>query len=164
KPLSPGWEAEISDPLLREDIADAACGDPRRRLPTVAALVDRLTKLDDRRIKRSELARAEGRAQIAEQRLSQARARRPWGIAAGIALAAGLAASLILYRNATRESARANRQTAIAASVNQFLANDLLGRGNPFQSGKSTETLVEAIKQAAPDIDRHFQDGLEVPA
>ncbi|MGC2246355.1 MAG: winged helix-turn-helix domain-containing protein, partial [Terriglobales bacterium] len=26
KPLSPGWEAGIDDPLLREDIAEAACG------------------------------------------------------------------------------------------------------------------------------------------
>ena len=32
KPLAPGWEADIDDPLLREDIADAACGDPARRL------------------------------------------------------------------------------------------------------------------------------------
>ena len=29
KPLSPGWEEEVADPLLREDIAAAVCGDPR---------------------------------------------------------------------------------------------------------------------------------------
>jgi non-specific serine/threonine protein kinase len=41
KPLSPGWEADIHDALLREDIAEAACGDPARRLASVAALGDR---------------------------------------------------------------------------------------------------------------------------
>ena len=32
KPLSPGWEADVEDPLIREDIAAAACGDASRRL------------------------------------------------------------------------------------------------------------------------------------
>src|SRR5437879_308937 len=31
KALSPGWESGIEDPLIREDIAAAACGDPARR-------------------------------------------------------------------------------------------------------------------------------------
>ena len=50
KPLAPGWEAEIKDPLLREDIADAACGDPAKRLNSAADLVERLLTLDERRI------------------------------------------------------------------------------------------------------------------
>jgi predicted Ser/Thr protein kinase len=54
------------------------------------------------------------------------------------------------------ERDNANRQTAIATAVNQFLAEDLLGRGNPFQSGKASETLLDAIKQVSPDIDRKF--------
>src|SRR6202167_4429228 len=41
KPLAPGWEADIKDPLLREDIADAACGDPAKRLNSAADLVER---------------------------------------------------------------------------------------------------------------------------
>src|SRR5258708_5847440 len=31
KPLSPGWEADIDDLILREDIAEAASGDPERK-------------------------------------------------------------------------------------------------------------------------------------
>ena len=38
KPIAPGWEAGIQDPLLREDIADAACGDPAKRLSSAADL------------------------------------------------------------------------------------------------------------------------------
>jgi non-specific serine/threonine protein kinase len=41
KPLAPAWEAEIKDPLLREDIADAACGDPAKRLGSAADLAER---------------------------------------------------------------------------------------------------------------------------
>ena len=58
KPLAPGWEAEIQDPLLREDIADAACGDPAKRLNSAADLVERLLTLEQRRIKRDELETA----------------------------------------------------------------------------------------------------------
>ncbi|HWB83517.1 MAG TPA: tetratricopeptide repeat protein [Bryobacteraceae bacterium] len=164
KPLSPGWEAEIADPILREDIAEAACGDPARRLASVAAFVERIQTIDQRRVKRDELEVARERAHVAERRLAAARARRPWAIAALVVLAAGLAASLFLYGRARSERDRANRQTAIAASVNRFLANDLLGRSDPFQSGKSEETLLNAVKQASPNIDRQFHDAPEVAA
>src|SRR5580698_2214568 len=71
KPIAPGWEAEIEDPLLRDDIADAACGDPARRLNSAADLVERLQTLEPRRIKRDELEAAERRAKTAEHKLAQ---------------------------------------------------------------------------------------------
>ena len=85
-------------------------------------------------------------------------------MAAIVVLAAGLAASLSLYRRASSERDRANHQTLIAASVNRFLATDLLGKSNPFQSGKADESLMDAIKQASPNIDRQFHDAPEVAA
>lgn len=158
KPVAPGWEAEVEDVLLREDIANAACGDPAKRLNSAAELVERLLTLEPRRIKRDELEAARLRAKIAERKLAETRARRPWVVFAMIALAAGLAVSFALYRRATRERDNANRQTAIAGSINRFLSEDLLGRGNPFVSGKSDESLMDAIKQASPSIDRKFKD------
>src|ERR1700691_2207949 len=145
KPLAPGWEAEIQDSLLREDIADAACGDPARRLNSAADLVERLLTLEQRRIKRDELEAAKRRAQIAEGKLAETRARRPWVVLAVVALAAGSAVSFALYRRAARERDNASRQTAIASSINRFLSEDLLGRGNPFASGKAGAPLMEAI-------------------
>jgi serine/threonine protein kinase len=158
KPLAPGWEAEISDPLLREDIADAACGDAAKRLSSAADLVERLLTLEQRRIKRDELEAAKLRAHVAERKLAETRARQPWIVLAVIALATGLGVSFALYRQATRERDNANRQTAIASSVSRFLTDDLLGRSNPFVSGTSNESLMEAIKQASPGIDRKFKD------
>ena len=164
KPLSPGWEADVPDPLLREDIAQAACGDPARRLASVAVLLERLRTLDRRRVERGELELTRERASVAERRLAAARARRPWAAAAAVILAAGLAVSLFLYGKAARERDRANRQTAITDSVNRFLADDLLGRSDPFRGGKSVETLLNAVKQASPDIDRQFHSAPEVAA
>ncbi|MBS1858993.1 MAG: winged helix-turn-helix domain-containing protein [Acidobacteria bacterium] len=164
KPLAPGWEADVEDPLLREDIAEAACGDPARRLTSVAALAERQQTIEQRRIEREELQRARARTLAAEQRLEAARARRPWAVAAGVALAAGLSISLAMYGRAARERDRANRQTEIAAAVNRFLANDLLGQSDPFRSGKSEETLSDAVRRALPDIDRQFHDAPEVAA
>jgi tetratricopeptide (TPR) repeat protein len=66
--------------------------------------------------------------------------------------------SFALYRRAVRERDIANRQTAIATSISRFLSDDLLGRGNPFSSGKSSESLMDAIKQASPSIDRQFKN------
>jgi serine/threonine protein kinase/DNA-binding winged helix-turn-helix (wHTH) protein len=158
KPLAPGWEAEIKDPLLREDIADAACGDPAKRLNSAADLVERLLTLEQRRIQRDELEAAKDRAKIAVRKLAETRARRPWVVFAVVAMAAGLGVSFVLYRRAARERDNANRQTAIASSINRFLSDDLLGRSNPFVSGKAGESLMDAIKQASPSIDRKFKD------
>jgi serine/threonine protein kinase len=158
KPFAPGWEADVADPLLREDIAAAACGDPARRLASPAELAERILSRDRRRVQQRELELAEQRAQLAERRLAEAKARRPWVRLAVSALLIGFAASTYLYFQASRQRDHATRQTAIASSINQFLADDLLGRSNPFQSGKAAETLVDAIRQASPNIDRQFQN------
>jgi eukaryotic-like serine/threonine-protein kinase len=158
KPIAPGWEAGLQDPLLREDIADAACGDPAKRMSSAADLVERLLTLEQRRVARDQLDAAKQRALIAERKLAETRARRPWVVFAVVALAAGLGVSFTLYRRAIHERDNANHQTAIASSINRFLSDDLLGRGNPFVSGKSSESLMDAVKQASPGIDRKFKD------
>ena len=85
-------------------------------------------------------------------------------VASAVAFVAivGLVVSFTLRLAAERDYA--NRQTAIATAVNQFLSNDLLGRGDPFQSGKAAETLTSAIQQASPAIDRKFASEPQVAA
>ena len=72
KPLSPGWEEEVADPLLREDIAAAVCGDPARRLRSPAELAQRLENLEA--AARNEIA---GKASGSSRRLPNASARTP---------------------------------------------------------------------------------------
>jgi serine/threonine protein kinase len=158
KPLAPGWESEVSDLVLRQDISDAVCGNQAKRLNTALELSERLLNLEQRRAKRNDLEAAQLRAQIAERKLSETRARRPWVASAILALVAGLIVSIVLHQRAALERDNANRQTAIASAINRFLSEDLLGRGNPFVSGKAAESLVDAIQQASPAIDRKFQN------
>jgi serine/threonine protein kinase/DNA-binding winged helix-turn-helix (wHTH) protein len=156
KPLTPGWERDIVDPLLRQDIADAAAGDPMRRLQTTAELAERLRGLDARRHESEQLRAADERARAAEQRLEQARARRPWIVAAACALALGSVVSSYLAWQAREERNRAEHETAVTESVNRFLSEDLLSRSSPYRSGKPDESLTAAIKAASADIDSRF--------
>ncbi len=48
RPLAPGWEADVADPLLREDIASAVAGRPEDRLGSASELAQRLRTLDER--------------------------------------------------------------------------------------------------------------------
>ncbi len=84
--------------------------------------------------------------------------------ATAIAFAAVVALVVFFVLRLTRERDNADRQTAIADSINQFLSNDLLGRSNPLQSGKASETLVDAVVQASANIDRQFQREPQVAA
>jgi eukaryotic-like serine/threonine-protein kinase len=124
--------------------------DPQRRYRSVEALMRDI----DHYLKREPL---EARPDTVGYRLRKFVTRNRVEVAAGgavFAVVVGLVVFFTLRLAAERDNA--NRQTAIATSVNQFLADDLLGRGNPFQSGKASETLLDAIRQASPSIDRKF--------
>ncbi|MGH9238164.1 MAG: protein kinase domain-containing protein [Vicinamibacterales bacterium] len=157
-PLAAGWEAGIDDPILCRDIADAASGDPAKRLHSAAAFAERLSTVDARRTEYDALEAARRRAEQAERSLAVSRARRPWMAAAVVALAVGLTVSLAWYQRAARERDEARRQTQIAGAISQFLGDDLIGRSNPFQSGAAAESITDAVKQASPSIDRKFND------
>ncbi len=157
RPLTAGWEADIADPLLREDIAEAAAGDPARRLKGVAELAERLAGLEGRRAERDRLEQAQQRLALAERNLQQTRARRPWVVASLVLLLIGAGASTTLYARAAQDRDHARRQTAIAEAISQFLAVDLLSRANPFKNGAPDESLVGAVEAVSPDIDRRFK-------
>jgi serine/threonine protein kinase len=94
KPLSPGWENDIADPLLRRDIADAAAGDPSRRLARADDLANRLERLDERRAEARQLAEAKILEEGAAHRRAEARARLPW---IGLAATAVIVAATMVY-------------------------------------------------------------------
>ena len=155
RPISPGWEHEVEEPLLRQDITAAAHTDPEKRLDA-EQFIKQLESLAQRRQDRAagEAVAERNRAltlQLAAEtrKLAAARARRPWVLATGAALLAGLVTSVLLYN-------RAAHQRDIAEAVDRFLSDDLLNRANPYKTGFSNETLVEAVKQASPQIDRRF--------
>ena len=113
RPLSPGWEAQIDDPLLREDISEAACGDPALRMKDAATLAERLERLDERRVERSKLEEVRARESLAADRRERLRAGRPWMITAAAALALAILVVGLTLRRAKSSSGSTKGAVAI---------------------------------------------------
>lgn len=170
RPLAPGWEREVDDELLREDIADAAAGAAAQRLTDAAELARRLRELDARRDTRSrqraeaaERARARAEAETLRHELDRARLRRRWatGVAAVFGLASVVTAALLLQVRAARDTAqaagdRAEREAAVARTVNAFLVEDLLGQANPLRSGAADLSVRALLDAAAAEAGTRF--------
>jgi eukaryotic-like serine/threonine-protein kinase len=94
RPLASGWERDVPDALLREDILAATDGDPAYRLPSVRALTDRLRRRPARRMEAAREEEARQTAAEAMEALRRRRARRPWMLVACLCLALGLSLTL----------------------------------------------------------------------
>ena len=77
RPLVAGWENDVADPLLRDDIAAAASGDPTRRLASAAILADRLDALESRRTEHTRLLLLKAEAERLSRKLERNRAPPP---------------------------------------------------------------------------------------
>lgn len=162
--LAPGWENDIDDPLLRQDIADAADGDPAKRLDSAAALAERVRTLETRREKRALELAVQARVADGEKRLAKLRARRPWMIAAMLALSVAVGIMGWLLPRAWESEREAESQRDIALAMNRFVNDDILGAASGFDVGKATLTMREALDRAAPKIDKRFSSQPELAA
>jgi serine/threonine protein kinase len=156
--LSTGWERDITDELLREDIAAATDGDPTRRIATVLELADRVRRLGERRDCQRELAATREQAARNAALVHSSRARRPWLIATFVILCVGLGAALLLYTRASEAKRAQSRQFAVAQALNNFLTSNFIAVANPTITGRKDVTVVEAARHAALDIDTVFHD------
>ncbi len=164
RPLAPGWESDIDDPLLQQDIADAADGDPKKRLESAAALAERIRNLSSRREKRALEQAVQARIAEGEKRLAKVRARRPWMIAAFIVLASALCVSLVQFRQTSNalkaaEEARRSLRMSLDAQdrLNKFLINDVIAKSNPDRNNGKVLTVLEALEKARGDVAARFQ-------
>lgn len=139
RPLAPGWELGISDPLLCDDIASAVAGDPARRLRDPSELATRLRSLDERRrrhaLEQAEKLRLEQERQAAQERARKAelafarlRARRNWMLTALATLIVGFSLSVSLYAQARRAERQAEMAAASSKAVADFLSKDLFAQ------------------------------------
>jgi serine/threonine protein kinase/DNA-binding winged helix-turn-helix (wHTH) protein len=133
KPLSPGWEWDVEDPLLREDIAQAACGDPSRRLARARDLVGRIANLEKRRAERDAAERAKQNAEMAARRKALLRARLPWLAFAVLGVMVAVIASLALLK---KDTAAAQHSLSVAVL--------------PFQNASGNSSL-DYLSYALPD-------------
>lgn len=156
KPLVAGWEADISDPLLREDIAGAAQGDPLRRLASAGELAARLRTLEARKAARGQAEALAAETEAARAELERVRTRRPWVAATFAALIIGFGASVWLYLQAAGARAVAESEAARAEATGGFL-RDLLVNADPYRPGGAGDVTVRtALDKAAGGISGRF--------
>lgn len=160
--LSPGWESDIADPLLRQDIADAASGDPAKRPDSAALLAERIRNLEVRREQRALEEAVRARIADGEKRLAKVRARRPWMIAAMTLLLGGLASTSWLLLQVWRSERQATEQRDVALALNRFVEEDILGAANPMRVGRSDITMRDALDAASSRIESRFASQPEV--
>jgi non-specific serine/threonine protein kinase len=160
KPLAPGWERDIPDEVLRNDIASAVDGNPQQRLASARELAHRLRQLDARR--EDLLAQQQLRERAAEsaRQLDRVRARRPWVITAVSALCCGLALGGWFYLEALRSEREARAQAALAQAVSEFFSREVLSAAAPYEDiGESTiPTVREAVDRALSRVGDRFRE------
>ncbi|MGQ0620946.1 MAG: tetratricopeptide repeat protein [Panacagrimonas sp.] len=161
--LAPGWERDVTDELLREDIAAAGAGDPALRLGDAAELGRRLRSLDVRREQRAAALAAATEAASLRVALNKARIRRRRALilAAVFAFALGLSAIALVLVQSARDKAqvagqRAEREAAAARAVNRFLTDDLLGNASPLQSGERDLRVSQIVQRAEAEVGKRF--------
>jgi len=156
KPLAVGWEQDIADELLREDISAAAEGRPQHRLGDAAELARRLRGLEARRHERQAQASERERASTLQAALEHARTRRRrlGAISAVLGVMLAVVTVLLIQVQTARELAR--EETDIAAAVNEFLTTDLLGQANPMIAGRRDVSVREILDVAAEEASRRF--------
>ncbi len=154
RPLTAGWEHDVTDPLLREDVAAAAAGDPARRLGSALELARRLRALPERRAARLADEQRRAHAEELERRLARVRARRPWLIGVAAALVLATATSLWGVRQATRARDQARADAAVATGLREFFSADVLGAASNFDPTIRRDlTVREALDRALTGIE-----------
>jgi TolB-like protein/Flp pilus assembly protein TadD len=138
RPLAPGWERQVADAVLCEDIAACADLDPTHRLPDARTLAERLRSLDERRRARADTGTTQSPANEKTSSLVSP-ARRKWLLAGGaVAGMAMMSASLLWHRRRSATNSTIPRIAVLPfndASVGGIegaladgLAADVIGR------------------------------------
>lgn len=157
QPMVSGWDAEVGDEFLCEDIRLATHGNPDRRLASVTALSDRLRNLEHRRTDADEQRRMLESAQHDRRALERARARRPFFYALIAALFLGAVTATWLQQRALAARDQARIELDRATALTRFLNEDLIGRANPLVWAKGEDaTLREVLLSARERVPARF--------
>ncbi len=157
--LAPGWQRQLADPLLADDVSKATEGRPEDRLSSVGELVQRLEQLPQRRLARQQAAADAARQQAMASQLARSQARRPWVVAAVASLSLGLVFSLFLAGRERAAQQRADEQSRRALAVNDFLTKDLLVAADLRQTpgGDRPVTMLDLLRRGSQAAVQRFE-------
>lgn len=160
----PGWEQEIDDDVLREDIGAAANGDPELRLSTAGELARRLRAIEQRRLERIAARNAEIEAAAAHRRQDRAQARRVGLLLAAASLVLGMVFTVMFAIRANEARILAESEAARARAVGEFLAGGMFSNINEDVRKVRDMTVRELVDRAADRIPEQFSTDLAVKA
>lgn len=157
RPLATGWQRDIGDELLVEDLTAATEGRPEARLASAAEFAQRLADLDARRAQRAQAAASAAAAQRDAEALRRSRARRPWFAAVVASLALGLLASAWLQQRAANARQQAEQATLRAQAVTDFLNKDVLQSADVLRaSTNKAVSMFDILERASARADARF--------
>ena len=152
KPMAPGWEKDIDDDILIEDIAAATQTDPSNRLATAQAFAESLRSLDERRVAASEARARTARAEDLEKKLERSRMRRPWLIATVASLIIGLALSVLFAVDASSARSEAERRAVQAELAREYLLETLYYTTPAIDGGEANDVWARALDRAETQL------------
>jgi serine/threonine-protein kinase len=156
KSLAPGWEQDVADPLLREDIAETIARDPAQRTGNLSGFAARLRDLDARR--RTRLAAEREAAQAARRR----RLRR-WLVPVVAGLVVLVAVLGFMLHRISDEATRANREAAAARAVTDYLVG-LFQQADPLHARGQDLTVREVMDKGFDNARKQLASQPEVQA
>lgn len=165
--LAPGWERDIDDEVLREDIACAVDGSPERRLRDAAQLAARLRAVSQRREQRQFEHRAREDAERIRYQRTRSRARRrlltgllsiTTMFAMVFAVAMAIQSRRIRQERDRAEQERARAETAAHTNqqTSRFLI-ELFEAPNPYRAD-AQPTVRELLDRGASRIEHELSD------
>lgn len=130
--LAPGWQRDIEDELLAQDIASLVDRAPERRPASAAEVAEKLRTLEARRAERAQAEQARRVADEAKREIERAQRRRRVA-----ALAAALTSLMLVVVSAFAYQAREARKhaelrRAQAEGLIDFMLGDLRGKLQPM--------------------------------
>lgn len=155
RPLATGWESDIADELLCEDIVLATSGNPDRRTVSAAELAERLYTLELRRAARAEEKAAREKAERARRISEQLRRTRAF------AFVSVILAAMAVFGGVTAHRARndAVAATATAKAVSDFLTEDVLNVDSAIERPREA-SYESLLTRAASRVDIRFKQDL----
>lgn len=158
RPLAPGWEQEIEDSLLREDIAIAVAGDPQRRLADAGRLALRLRSLAPRRAERELQQRNAAAAEHLRHLKLRSRGRRDMLATLLIVVLFAGTGSAALYMRAQAAEQLARAQSEAVATVANLIAVTRDPFADPLQPDDLEPGFGELLDQTAQSLDWRLPD------
>ena len=160
--LAPGWDRDVQDDVLREDVAALVDGSPERRPASAADIAERLRTVERRRTERLEEQRRREDALAAHVALERAqRRRRQFTAIAAVASVVMLVVSVLAIQ-ARRAHSEADVLRSQAEDLISFMLGDLRTKLKPVgrldvldEAGKKALAYFAAIPPSAvTDADR----------